>query len=70
MDTTQPKFSIGERVLRNDGNGSTILDVQPYNCFQCDDKYIYYISYDEGETPGTQNEGKGWWIESSLMPYS
>jgi hypothetical protein len=37
--------------------------VQPYNIFYDDDKYIYYISYDEGEIPGTQNEGKGWWIE-------
>lgn len=64
-----PKFSIGERVLRSDGNGSTILLVEPYNSFYSDDKYIYYISYDEGQTPGSENEGKGWWLESSLQPY-
>lgn len=71
MDNTiqQPKFSIGQRVIRNDGKGSTILEVQPYGSFYGEDKYIYYISYDEGETPGSQNEGKGWWGESSLQPY-
>ena len=65
----QQKFSIGERVIRNDGKGSTILEVQPYNSFYTDDKYIYYISYDEGETPGSENDGKGWWVESSLQVY-
>jgi hypothetical protein len=65
----QPKFSVGQRVIRkSEGRGSTVLELDD-NGVDTDigiDRYIYYIQYDEGETPGTMNEGKGWWGESTL----
>ncbi len=61
----QPKFSIGQKVTRIvDGKGSTVLEVGNY---MEPTGYFYYISYDEGETPGSHNEGKGWWPENSLQ---
>jgi hypothetical protein len=64
----QPKFSVGQRVIRIvDGKGSTVLEVVDSGEVNNSCRYIYYISYDEGETPGTQNEGKGWWDETSLQ---
>ena len=65
---TEPQFSVGQRVVRIcDGRGSTVLEVVDNGENNIRDRYIYCISYDEGETHGTQNEGKGWWAESSLQ---
>jgi hypothetical protein len=64
----QPKFSVGQRVIRIvDGRGSTVLEVVDNGDIGNGSKFVYCISYDEGETPGSQNEGKGWWDENSLQ---
>lgn len=64
----QAKFSVGQRVVRIvDGKGSTVLEVIDNGEVLNGSRFIYCIAYDEGETPGSQNEGKGWWEEDSLQ---
>lgn len=60
----QPIFKIGDRVIRiNEGLAATILEVIVPDIDT--DEYMYYILYDEGQTEG--NDGKGYWLESSLQ---
>jgi hypothetical protein len=57
----EPKFSVGQKVIRIvDNKSSVVLEVIAEEGVE----YSYLISYDEGATEG--NDGTGYWTENSL----
>jgi hypothetical protein len=54
---SQPKFAVGQRVIRiNENLGAVVIVVQNTGNLEI----FYCIKYDEG--------GSGWWPEDSLKP--
>ena len=65
---SQPKFTIGQRVIRIHENlGAVVIAIIENNNIIMGD-ILYCIRYDEGVTTG--NDGTGWWPEDSLEPES